>query len=103
MNNIVNIKELRLNMNKYVNAVARGKSFLVMKRSRPVFQMNPIKEISLADDGPGWKTVIDFTKIRKGGVPLEEAMEVLRKVREEEDDKTRKGVSKTKRVRTIHR
>ena len=81
MNNIVNIKELRLHMDKYVNAVAKGKSFLVMKRSRPVFQMNPIKEIALAEDGKGWKTVIDFTTIRKRGVPLADAMKALRKVR----------------------
>lgn len=87
MNNIVNIKELRLNMDKYVNAVAKGKSFLVMKRSRPVFQMNPIKEIVLADDGPGWKTVIDFTKIRKGGVPAEEVLKALTAIREEDDAK----------------
>ena len=80
MNNIVNVKELRLNMDKYVNAVARGKSFLVMKRSKPVFQINPIKEISLAEDGKGWRTVVDFTKIRKSGVPLEEAMKALRNV-----------------------
>ncbi len=90
MNNIVNVKELRLNMDKYVNAVARGRSFLVMKRSKPVFQISPIKEISLADDGSGWKTVIDFTKIKKGGVPVEEVLKALREIREAEDAKTKK-------------
>ena len=74
-------------MDKYVAAVARGKSFLVMKRSRPVFQINPIKEISLADDGPGWKTVVDFTKIRKGGVPIDDVLQALRSMRETEDAK----------------
>ncbi len=80
MDNIVNIRELRYNMDKYVAAVARGKSFLVMKRSRPVFQINPVEEISLAEDGKGWKTVVDFTKIRKGGVPAEEVLEALDKL-----------------------
>ena len=81
MDNIVNIKELRLNMDKYVNAVAHGKSFLVMKRSKPVFQLNPVpEEIDLKDDGPGWKTIVDFTKIRKGGVPAEEVISTLQKM-----------------------
>ena len=85
MNNIVSLQDLRLNMDKYVAAVAHGKSFLVMKRSRPVFQMNPIKEMDLSEDGKGWKTVVDFTKIRKGGVPIEEAMKALQALRKRED------------------
>ncbi len=72
-------------MEKYVNAVAKGKSFLVMKRSKPVFRLSPVPdEIDLKDDGPGWRTVIDFTKIRKGGVPGEEVIKALDKLIEQD-------------------
>ncbi len=75
MDHIVSLKELRENMPKYESRVARGASFLVMKRSKPIFRISPV------DDEVGWETVIDFTKIKKGGVPAEEVMKALKDLR----------------------
>lgn len=67
--NIVGLKELRENMQKYTSLVAKGESFIVVKKSKPLFKISSIDE----DDGL-WETVVDFTKIRKGGIPAEELL-----------------------------
>ena len=71
-NIIVGLKELRENMEKYASLVKKGKSFIVVKRSKPLFKISSIDE----DDGL-WETVIDFTKLRKGGIPAEELLNRL--------------------------
>ncbi len=69
---IIGLKELRENTDFYINAVKRGRSFVVVRKSKPVFR------ISAADQDEGlWETVIDFTKIRKGGVPIDEILSRL--------------------------
>jgi len=68
----VGLKELRENMEKYASLVKKGKSFIVVKRSKPLFKISSIDE----DDGL-WETVIDFTKLRKGGIPAEELLSRL--------------------------
>lgn len=71
--NILGLKELRENMQKYASRVKRGESFIVVKKSRPLFKISSIDE----DEGL-WETVIDFTKIRKGGIPVEELLAKLK-------------------------
>ena len=71
-NTIVGLKELRENMEKYASLIKKGKSFIVVKRSKPLFKISSIDE----DDGL-WETVIDFTKLRKGGIPAEELFDRL--------------------------
>jgi len=71
-NTIVGLKELRENMEKYASLIKKGKSFIVVKRSKPLFKISSINE----DDGL-WETVIDFTKLRKGGIPAEELLNRL--------------------------
>jgi len=63
------LKELRENMQKYASLVEKGKSFIVVKKSKPLFKISSVDE----DDGL-WETIIDFTKIRKGGIPAEELL-----------------------------
>ena len=70
MDNIINVKELRTNMGKYEKRVAKGDSFVVMKRSKPIFRLSPINE-------DGWETVIDFAAYKKGGMPAEEVIKIL--------------------------
>jgi len=70
MENIVTLKDLRENMQSYAQKVQKGHSFIVFKRSKPYFKIAPI------EDGP-WEEVIDFTKIRKGGVDLKELLQRL--------------------------
>ena len=58
---IIALKDLRLHAQSYINAVTRGESFIVVKRSRPAFRMGPIED--------PWETVADFTQIDPAGVP----------------------------------
>lgn len=66
---ILGLKELRENMQKYASRVERGESFIVVKRSKPLFKISSIDE-----DDRLWETVVDFTKIRKGGISSEELL-----------------------------
>ncbi len=61
--NIVGLKELRTNLDEYIAKVEKGDSFTVVRRSKPVFKISSVDE----DEGL-WETVVDFTKIKKGGI-----------------------------------
>ena len=71
MRNLITLKELRLNMEKYAEGTRRGESFLVIKRSKPLFKITPI------GDEEGWEEVVDFTKIKKGGINIKEILRRL--------------------------
>lgn len=71
MKKIVGLKELRENMNTYATRVGRGESFIVVKKSKPLFSINPVETEEL------WETVVDFSKIRKGGVSLGDVLKNL--------------------------
>lgn len=66
-NSIIGLKELRENMDNYISQVGRGKSFIVVRKSKPVFKLAPL---DIWGDEGVWEKVIDFTKIKKEGVPL---------------------------------
>ena len=70
MKNIVGLKELRQNMTEYTKRVAKGESFLVFKQSQPIFKITPPQDEE-------WEELIDFTKIKKGGVKLDEILSRL--------------------------
>ena len=77
---IIGLKQLRDNVNTYIAAVKKGKSFTVFRHSKPVFSIVPPAEVFYDVeelDGPGW-TDFDLTKIRKGGVPAEEVLAALK-------------------------
>ena len=71
MKNIINLKEFRVNVAKYEARVKQGDSFIVTRRSKPLFRISPIVE-------EGWETVVDFTKLRKGGISAAELLERLK-------------------------
>jgi len=66
-NSIVGLKDLRENMDNYISQIKKGKSFVVIRKSKPVFKLAPLDE--WVDDGV-WEKIVDFTKIKKGGVSL---------------------------------
>lgn len=70
MQNIVGLKELRQNMGKYAEKIARGDSFIVFKQSKPLFKISPLNEEI-------WEEAVDFTKIKKGGVKIDEILSRL--------------------------
>lgn len=65
MKNLIGLKKLRENTDMYIAEVQKGKSFIVVRRSKPIFKLSPPDE--LMDQ---WERVIDFTAIKKGGVNL---------------------------------
>lgn len=70
---IIGLKELRQNTENYIKAIEKkGDTFVVVRRSRPVFKIAPINE-----EDENWETVVDFTKIRKGGVDLNDLLSRL--------------------------
>ena len=71
MENIVGLKELRQNIDKYIAEVKKGKSLIVFRRSKPLFRLVP------PEKEEDWEEVVDFTKIRKGGVSLKELLSRL--------------------------
>ncbi|MEI6238415.1 MAG: type II toxin-antitoxin system prevent-host-death family antitoxin [bacterium] len=70
-NNIIGLKELRENTEKYIRQIDLGHSFVVVKKSKPVFKISPIDE--WGDEGI-WESYGDLSKVQKGGVPAEEML-----------------------------
>jgi len=66
---IVGLKELRENIDTYINAVERGRSFVVVRKSKPVFKISSLQETDEL-----WEQIIDFTKIKKGGVAISQLL-----------------------------
>ena len=77
-NQIIGLKDLRLNTSKYINRLNKGESFTVVKRSKPVFKVVPFDE----DDDSLWETVVDFTSINPKGVPIADVLKSLKKLNE---------------------
>ncbi|MDD5251339.1 MAG: hypothetical protein PHT12_01730 [Patescibacteria group bacterium] len=59
-------------MATYVRQVAAGKSFMVMRRSKPIFAVGPVEQ-------DGWETVVDFTSFRKNGISAKELLTRLKR------------------------
>lgn len=66
----VGLKELRAHMEDYIKLVEQGEEVLVTRRAKPLFSLHPPVE-------EGWEEVIDFTKLKKGGVRIEELLKRL--------------------------
>jgi prevent-host-death family protein len=71
-NAIVGLKELRENIETYIAKVKAGESFIVVKKSKPLFRIS-----SPDDDASLWEPVIDFTKLKKGGVSINDLLSRL--------------------------
>ena len=75
--NIIGLKDLREHTEQYISSIKKGKSFLVVRRSKPIFRVSPVDE--WGDEGL-WETVIDFTKINKNGVPIADVIASLKRL-----------------------
>ncbi len=75
--NIIGFKEFRLNADKYINAVRRGKFFTIVRRSKPVFNITPVDE--WGDEGI-WESVVDFRNKKGKGIKTEDLLRLLKKI-----------------------
>lgn len=73
-NNIVGLKELRTNIESYISEVKKGRVFIVVRKSKPVFK------IVSPESEERWETVADFTAINRNGVSAKEVLKQLRKL-----------------------
>ncbi len=69
--NLITVKELREDLPAIINKVSRGGEFLVFKKSKPVFRL------LAPETDEDWETVVDFTKIKKGGVKISELLKAI--------------------------
>ncbi len=74
--NLVGLRELRENMDTFISVVNKGRSFTVLRKSKPVFKIVPVEE--WGDEGE-WETVIDFREIDPGGISVDDALKALKK------------------------
>jgi prevent-host-death family protein len=72
---IIGVKELRNNLEEYINQINRGMSFIVVKRSKPVFQIKPVID-EYEEDGK-WEKVVDFTEFNKDGIEISDLISRL--------------------------
>jgi prevent-host-death family protein len=72
---IIGLKDLRENMDSYISEVKKGKSFTVVRRSKPIFKVSPVDE--WGDDGT-WETVLDFSNMKGGGMKAEDFLKRLK-------------------------
>ncbi|MCC7356743.1 MAG: hypothetical protein IT410_04010 [Candidatus Doudnabacteria bacterium] len=72
MEKLIGLKEFRENVEAVTKKVNSGQSFIVLKKSKPLFRISPIS------DELNWKTIIDFTEIKKDGIPVEDIANALR-------------------------
>ncbi|MEK7170018.1 MAG: type II toxin-antitoxin system prevent-host-death family antitoxin [Patescibacteria group bacterium] len=92
MNTIIGLKELRGNTEHYINAINRGRSFTVVRRSRPIFKVVPVVD-EWGDEGH-WETMLDLTK---GKYRNMSAGELLKRFREIDARQARKVSKKARR------
>lgn len=57
-------------MADYARQIEKGVSFIVFKRSKPLFRVSPVQDEI-------WEEALDFTKIKKGGVDIKDILSRL--------------------------
>lgn len=85
MNTIIGLKELRENTEKYIDAVGRGRSFTVVRRSRPVFTITPTVD-EWGDEGQ-WETVLSLSKGKYKNMTAGELLQRFREIDARQDRK----------------
>lgn len=71
MQTTVGLRELRQNIGEYAKRVRSGRSFIVMKHAKPLFKISPV------DEEERWEELVDFTKIKKDGVDIDDILNRL--------------------------
>jgi len=69
--NFVGLRELRENTSELLKEIEKGHSFTVLRRSKPLFRVTPLNE------DENWEEVIDFTKMKKGGIDIDDVLSRL--------------------------
>lgn len=71
---ITNLKSFREETSKYLAQIEKGTSFVVFRRSTPLFIVSPVDY----NEEEGWEVLGDFSKMNGGGVPAKQVLAALR-------------------------
>ncbi len=74
---IIGLKELREHTEEYIRKVQNGRSFVVMRRSEPIFKIAPV---DVWGDEGAWESVADFSEINEKGIEAREVLKSIRKL-----------------------
>jgi prevent-host-death family protein len=55
---VVGLKELRHNMEEYIERVRKGESLTIVRRSKPIFRLSPVDE-----EESEWETVMILLRL----------------------------------------
>lgn len=66
----IGFRELRLETDEIIEAVNAGASYIVSRKSKPLFKIVPLEE-------EVWDTVIDFTELSPKGVDINAVLHVM--------------------------
>lgn len=66
---VIGLKELREHLGEYIEKIEKGGTFTVVRRSKPVFLITSIR-----GDEEQWEPLLDFTKMKKGGIRIEDIL-----------------------------
>ncbi|MFA6135764.1 MAG: hypothetical protein WC705_00115 [Candidatus Paceibacterota bacterium] len=69
MEKLVALRDLRENTEEYIKKIQKGLSFVILRKSKPIFKIVPLEK----EDGD-WEPIIDFTKIKKGGIAIKDIL-----------------------------
>lgn len=71
--NTISLKDLRQNFPEFIEKIEKGKSFVVIKRSQPVFKISPVEEDL-------WEPVIDFSLFKPNGLSASQLLKTIDKL-----------------------
>ncbi|MBY0537877.1 type II toxin-antitoxin system prevent-host-death family antitoxin [Patescibacteria group bacterium] len=71
----IGLKELRENMESYIERVNKGESLTIYRRSTPLFRITPIE----SETDENWETVVDFVKETGAAMPLKDLLQSIKK------------------------
>ena len=74
---IIGLKELREHTEEYIEKVQEGRSFVVMRRSEPIFKIAPV---DVWGDEGRWESVADFSEVNDKGVGVREVLKSIREL-----------------------
>lgn len=81
MQNIIGLKELRTNPHKIAIRTAKGESFLVMKRTKLLFEINPARQNEPANLLEAWRKLRGVLKGKK----IEDPVKWQKRIRAESE------------------
>lgn len=95
--NVVGLRELRVCMDEYVDRISKGESFLVLRKSKPVFKIEPVDE--WGDEGH-WEN-FDFRDKNGKGMRMDKFLDEVKKFIAKDEQKSKiSKQTKSQRKRT---